>query len=136
MSLYTKLDTLPKETYALLLKYFFNICQKVNIYFPTDCTAHLAAYKNSFLDAIDIHESCDEFSALEPKEGFTMVIASLTPAVFEHLLQIPTSDFHLSFGLILDDEVRFYVDEDGGLILDCTDFSFLGEKDRHFFKEI
>lgn len=120
MKLYANLSQLSTDTMHDITGYFFNICNKVNIYFPNDANAELVAFKDAFLAATSIGEFEDETSALEPKEGFTMVIASLSPQVKQLLEQIKSS-YHLSFGLIQDDKVLLYLGDEGEVVVESDD---------------
>lgn len=122
MKLYANLSQLSANTMQDITGYFFDICNKVNIYFPNDADAELLSFKDAFLAATSIGEFEDEPSALEPKEGFTMVIASLSPKVNELINQVKSS-YHLSFGLIQDDKVLLYVGDEGEVVVESDDES-------------
>lgn len=120
MKLYSDLSQISSEHMQDIVNYFFNICNKVNIYFPNEADSELVAFKDSFLTATCISELEDDTSALEPKEGFSMVIASLSPQVNDLLRHVKAS-YHLSFGLIQDDKVLLYVGDEGELVIETED---------------
>lgn len=120
MKLYSTIASLPAKELETIIKYFSNACDKINIYFPNDCSEELSKFKEAFLSAIDLQEMEDELSTLEPKEGFTMIIASLSDEVCNLLLQVKVS-YHLSFGLIKNDTVVLYAGDEGELVLEDTD---------------
>lgn len=121
MKLYANLSKISNDTMHDILGYFFNICNKVNIYFPNDSDDELISFKDTFLEATSISElDEDESSPLEPKEGFSMVIASLSPKVNDLLSQVKSS-YHLSFGLIQDDKVLLYLGDEGEVVIESDD---------------
>lgn len=123
MKLYANLSHISNDTMHDILGYFFNICNKVNIYFPNDSDDELISFKDTFLEATSISElNEDESSPLEPKEGFSMVIASLSPKVNDLLTQVKSS-YHLSFGLIQDDKVLLYLGDEGEVVIESDDES-------------
>ena len=59
----------------------------------------------------------DELAVLEPKEGFTMVITSLSETVQELLFELPYGEA-LSFGIIENEDLIFFVSEEGEIAID------------------
>lgn len=135
MKLYSDLSQISSEHMQDIVNYFFNICNKVNIYFPNDANDELVAFKDSFLTATCISELEDDTSTLEPKEGFSMVIASLSPQVNDLLRHVKAS-YHLSFGLIQDDRVLLYVGDEGEVVIETEDNSLASHSLFTNFKQI
>lgn len=136
MKLYADLSQVSTENMHDIMGYFFNICNKVNIYFPNDADDELISFKDAFLEATSIGElDEDESSPLEPKEGFTMVIAALSPKVRDLLTQVKSS-YHLSFGLIQDDKVLFFLGDEGEVVIESDDESITGHSLFLEFKAI
>lgn len=117
MRLYASTLTMTNDLYTEIIKYFFNTCDKVNIYFPNEASMELLEFKKEFLSTTHIYEPEDELAHLEPKEGFTMIIASLSEEVKNLLLNIKTS-YHLSFGLIEGFNVVLYIGNDGECVVE------------------
>lgn len=120
MKLYGNTSNLSGQAFSDLLKYFYPACDKVSIYFPNDAEEPVTNFKNTFLKAIELCELDDEDSVLEPKEGFTMVIASLSDEVQSLLTQIHPS-FHLSFGIIKEETLILFIGEEGEIAIDTED---------------
>lgn len=130
MRRYAKLSSLTPELLKDILNYFFNRCDKVNIYFPN--TVHgkevpaVTNFKNAFLAATHIIENADELSSLEEtleeKEGFSMVIASLTEEVKTLILNMPAS-LHLDLGLIAGEKVLFYIGDENECVIEAEEDS-------------
>ncbi|MGL6173040.1 MAG: hypothetical protein ACRC1P_00315 [Cellulosilyticaceae bacterium] len=117
MQLYSNISNLSGDQFKTIISYLSGRCEKVSIYFPNDADADLLAFKNKFLQATDIFEGEDEIAGLEPKEGFSMVIASISEPVQDLLSEVKSS-YHLSFGLIEGDQALLYVDDEGGIVVD------------------
>lgn len=123
MKLYTDIAALSGDAFGQMLDVFYPLCDKVSIYFPNDGEEAVMAFKNKFLNAIELYEIEDELSVLEPKEGFSMVIASVAPTHVQNLLKEIHPSFHLSFGLIKDETLVFFVGEEGEIAIDVEDAS-------------
>lgn len=129
MRRYAKLSALDTATLNEILQFFFNECDKVNIYFPNESnTSEVANFKNNFLAATHIVEDAEELSALEEtleeKEGFSMVIASLTEEV-KALLLTMKPNLHLDLGLISGDKVLFYIGDEDECVIEAEEDSTL-----------
>lgn len=130
MRRYAKLSTLELSHFQEILNFFFDKCDKVNIYFPNTVkhalTEEVISFKNKFLAATHILEPSDELSlledSLEEKEGFSMIIASLTPEVKALLLDMKPQ-LHLSLGLIAGDKVVFYLGDDDECVIEANEGS-------------
>ena len=130
MRRYAKVSTLDLSHFKDILNFFFDRCDKVNIYFPNnlkgDFSAELAAFKTKFLAATHIIEESDELASLEEsleeKEGFSMVIASLNSVVKTLLLEMKP-ELHLSLGLISGDKVLFYLGDDDECVIEANENS-------------
>lgn len=120
MQLYSNISNLSGNQFKNIIKYLSDFCEKVSIYFPNDADSELLAFKNKFLQATHIFEGEDEVAGLEPKEGFSMVIASTSPVVQELLSEVKSS-YHLSFGLIKNDQALLYVGDEGEIVIDSED---------------
>lgn len=121
MKLYTDIAQLTGDVFTQMLEVFYPVCDKVSIYFPNDGDEAVMNYKNTFLKAIELCEIEDELSVLEPKEGFSMVIASLSQPQVQDLLKKISPAFHLSFGLIKGETLVFFVGEEGEIAIDVED---------------
>ena len=129
MRRYAQLSSLDKELFNNILELFFNKCDKVNIYFPnvlSSSQSNVTTFKNNFLSATHIIENPEELGSLEDsleeKEGFSMIIASLTPEVQNLLLQFD-SNFSLNLGLIDGEKVLFYIGDEGECVVEAEDDS-------------
>ena len=130
MRRYTKLSTLELSQLKEILNFFFDRCDKVNIYFPNAIkgsqSEDVAIFKNKFLSATHIIETSDELGeleeTLEEKEGFSMIIASLTSEVKALLLEMKPQ-LHLSLGLISGDKVLFYVGDEDECVIEANEDS-------------
>lgn len=129
MRRYAKLSSIDCELLKNIFSFFFNHCDKINIYFPDaadNASDEITTFKNNFLAATHIIENEEELAsledALEEKDGFSMVIASLTPEVKELLLNMDL-DLHLSLGLIQDDQVLLYLSEDSECVIEGDESS-------------
>ena len=82
MRRYAKLSTFDLTHFQEILRFFFDRCDKVNIYFPNSelVSEEINTFKTKFLAVTHIIEESKELNtleeALEEKEGFSMVIAS------------------------------------------------------------
>ena len=140
MRRYAKLSQIATGDLNQILNYPFTICDKINIYFPNTCSDEVASFKSRFLNATHIVENLEELSsleeALEEKEGFTMIIASLTEEVKELILAMKPN-FHLDLGLIAGDKVLFYWgDEDECVIETEEDADLFSAPVFDIFKKI
>ena len=124
MRLYASTHNMTDDIYTEIIKYFFTLCDKVNIYFPNESTPDVLDFKKEFLSTAHIYDLEDELAHLEPKEGFTMIIASLSEEIKALLLNIKTS-YHLSFGLIEDVNVVLYIGNDGECVIEMDDTNTL-----------
>ena len=129
MRRYAQLSSLDKELFNNILEFFFNKCDKVNIYFPNVISSEqsdVISFKNNFLSATHIIENPEELGSLEDsleeKEGFSMIIASLTSEVKSLLLQFDCS-FSLNLGLIDGEKVLFYIGDEGECVVEAEDNS-------------
>lgn len=130
MRRYTKLSTLELSHFKEILSFFFDRCDKVNIYFPNTIKGALSeeiiTFKNKFLAATHIIEESDELGNLEEtlaeKEGFSMIIASLTDEVKTLLLDMKPQ-LHLSLGLISGDKVLFYLGDEDECVVEANENS-------------
>lgn len=125
MKLYTDMTAISNDTFCQMLDVFYPVCDKVSIYFPNDGEADVMAFKHTFLEAIELCEIEDELAVLEPKEGFSMVIASLATPQVQVLLKEVSAAFHLSFGLIKDETLVFFVGEEGEIAIDVNDLTLV-----------
>lgn len=130
MRRYTKLSTLELSQFKEILNFFFDKCDKVNIYFPNtikdSLSEEITTFKNRFLAATHIIEESDELGNLEEtlaeKEGFSMIIASLTDEVKALLLEMKPQ-LHLSLGLISGDTVLFYLGDEDECVIEADENS-------------
>lgn len=130
MRRYTKLSTLELSHFQEILKFFFAKCDKVNIYFPNAISGtlseELTSFKNKFLEATHIIEESEELGSLEEtleeKEGFSMIIASLTSEVKELLLEMKP-ELRLSLGLIAGEKVLFYLGDEDECVIEANENS-------------
>ncbi len=128
MRRYSKLSTIDSNLLIDILKFFFDRCDKVNIYFPntTKETSEVNTFKNQFLAATHIIENAEELGSLEEtleeKEGFSMIIASLTNEVKTLLLDMKTN-LHLNLGLIEGDKVLFYIGDEDECVIEADEDS-------------
>lgn len=130
MRRYTKLSTLELSHFKEILNFFFDRCDKVNIYFPNTTKGTLSeeitTFKNKFLAATHIIEASDELGNLEEtlaeKEGFSMIIASLTDEVKVLLLEMKPQ-LHLSLGLISGEKVLFYLGDEDECVIEANENS-------------
>ena len=128
MRRYAKLSTFDLTHFQEILRFFFDRCDKVNIYFPNSelVSEEINTFKTKFLAATHIIEESEELNtleeSLEEKEGFSMVIASLTPEVKELLLQMKPH-LHLSLGLISGEKVLFYVGDEDECVIEASEDS-------------
>lgn len=120
MQLYSNISNLSGDQFRTIISYLSGRCEKVSIYFPNDADADLLAFKNKFLQVTDIFEGEDEVAGLEPKEGFSMVIASISSSVQDLLSEVKSS-YHLSFGLIQGDQAVLYVGDEGEIVVDSDE---------------
>ena len=126
MRRYAKLSSLDPKLLKDIFNYFFNRCDKVNIYFPNTVQnqdyPHITEFKKAFLAATHIIEDVEELSALEEtleeKEGFSMVIASLTEEVKMLISNMPSS-LHLDLGLIAGEKVLCYISSENECVIEA-----------------
>lgn len=117
MKLYANISELSQETFHAIVEFCFPYCNKLSIYFPNDCPSNLNTFKIKFLSATELYAIDDELAVLEPKEGFSMVITSLSKTVQYLLSELPYGEA-LSFGLIQDENLVFFISEEGEIALD------------------
>lgn len=126
MRRYAKLSTLELSHFQKILNFFFDKCDKVNIYFPNASSDEIITFKGKFLAATHIIEESEELGSLEEtleeKEGFSMIIASLTQEVKELLHQMKPQR-HLSLGLIAGEKVLFYLGDEGECVVEADENS-------------
>ncbi|WP_054743061.1 hypothetical protein [Cellulosilyticum ruminicola] len=128
MRRYSKLSTIDSNLLTDILKFFFDRCDKVNIYFPnaTKEASEINTFKNSFLAATHIIENAEELGSLEEtleeKEGFSMIIASLTDEIKTLLLDMKTN-LHLNLGLIEGAKVLFYIGDEDECVIEADEDS-------------
>ncbi|MGL4362044.1 MAG: hypothetical protein ACRCSG_01995 [Cellulosilyticaceae bacterium] len=125
MKLYTNCKKHTTEDFGTMLELLYPLCDKVSIYFPNDGTDDVMSFKNQFLIATELCGIEDELSVLEPKEGFSMVIASIHDKDVQQLLKLISPELHLSFGIIKDETLVFFVDEEGEIAIDTDDLTVL-----------
>lgn len=130
MRRYAKLSTLDLSLFREILTYFFDKCDKINIYFPNKAEGHLSSelstFKNKFLDATHLVNMDEDFAdleaSLEEKEGFSMIIASLNDEVKALLLEMKP-ELHLNLGLISGDKVLFFMSDDEECVIEANEHS-------------
>ena len=130
MRRYAKLSSLDEKLFIDILKFFFDRCDKVNIYFPNVVkSAHLNdvnTFKTKFLAATHIIENPEELGnleeSLEEKDGFSMIIASLTEEVKELIIQTKPN-LSLNLGLIEGDKVLFYIGDEDECVVEADEDS-------------
>ncbi|MDF2594851.1 MAG: hypothetical protein K0R69_1192 [Clostridia bacterium] len=140
MRRYCKLSAIPLNNLKEIFEHLFTVCNKVNIYFPNITSPEISEYKITFLKAAHIdtvsEEALSTEDALEEKEGYSMVIASLSNEVKDLIYNMNT-DFHLSLGLIAESKVLFYIgDEDECIIEDASDSTIFSSPLFDMFKPI
>lgn len=134
MRRYAKLSTIELSHLQDIFNYFFDRCDKVNIYFPNTTKGSLLTeiteFKTKFLAATHIIENAEELGTLEEtleeKEGFSMIIASLTAEVKELLLTMKPN-LHLDLGLIQGDKVLFYIGDEDECVIEADEDSEIFE---------
>ena len=130
MRRYAKLSSIDKKLFIDILKFFFDICDKVNIYFPNTTknaqAKEINTFKTNFLAATHIIENPEELGnleeSLEEKDGFSMIIASLTEEVKELIIQMK-SNLSLNLGLIQGDKVLFYLGDEDECVVEADEDS-------------
>lgn len=130
MRRYAKLSTIELNHLTDILNFFFNRCDKINIYFPNTVSGstsqEMTTFKNKFLAATHIVENVEELASLEEtleeKEGFTMIIASLTEEVKSLLLNM-NKNLHFDLGLIDGDKVLFYIGDGDECVIEADEDS-------------
>lgn len=126
MRKYCNLSNSSSTTLNEIFTYLFNICDKVNIYFPNEASLETMKFKDTFLKAAHIANLSDELlsaeDALEEQEGYAMIIASLTSEIKKLILNM-NADLHLSLGLISGDKVLFYISDEGECIIEDVEDS-------------
>lgn len=119
MKLYANISQFSQDTFNDILKFCIPHCNKLSIYFPNECHKNLQSFKTEFLTATELYTIDDELAVLEPKEGFSMVITSLSNTVQDLLTHFPYGEA-LSFGIIHDEELIFFVSEEGEIAIDLS----------------
>lgn len=130
MRRYAKLSSIDKKLFIDILKFFFDKCDKVNIYFPNTTknaqSKEINTFKTNFLAATHIIENPEELGnleeSLEEKDGFSMIIASLTEEVKELIIQMK-SNLSLNLGLIQGDKVLFYLGDEDECVVEADEDS-------------
>ncbi|ADZ81783.1 hypothetical protein QTL86_18120 [Cellulosilyticum sp. ST5] len=130
MRRYAKLSSIDKKLFIDILKFFFDKCDKVNIYFPNTTknaqAKEINTFKTNFLAATHIIENPEELGnleeSLEEKDGFSMIIASLTEEVKELIIQMK-SNLSLNLGLIQGDKVLFYLGDEDECVVEADEDS-------------
>ncbi len=130
MRRYANLSSLDEKLFIEILKFFFDKCDKVNIYFPnvikTVGSSEINKFKTDFLAATHIIENPEELGnleeALEEKDGFSMIIASLTDEVKELIIQMKPN-LSLNLGLISGDKVLFYIGDEDECVIEADEDS-------------
>lgn len=130
MRRYAKLSSIDKKLFIDILKFFFDKCDKVNIYFPNTIknaqAKEINTFKTNFLAATHIIENPEELGnleeSLEEKDGFSMIIASLTEEVKELIIQMK-SNLSLNLGLIQGDKVLFYLGDEDECVVEADEDS-------------
>ncbi len=130
MRRYAKLSTIEPHLFLDILEFFFNRCDKINIYFPNTIKSssqpQIFEFKKEFLAATHIIENTEELGnleeVLEEKDGFSMIIASLNDEVKNLLLHMH-SNLNLNLGLISGDKVLFYLGDEGECVIEAEEDS-------------
>lgn len=117
MKLYANISEFSQDTFNAILNFCFPHCNKLSIYFPNECNEKVQAFKTKFLTVTELYTIDDELAVLEPKEGFSMVITSLSSTVQDLLTHLPYQEA-LSFGVIYDEDLVFFLSEEGELAID------------------
>lgn len=117
MKLYANISELSHEAFNKIIEFCLPHCNKLSIYFPNDSNDILDNFKIKFLNATELYAIDDELAVLEPKEGFSMVITSLSETVQNLLSKMPHGE-PLSFGLIEDENLVFFISEEGEIVID------------------
>ena len=120
MKLYANISEFSQDTFNAILNFCFPHCNKLSIYFPNECTEKVQTFKTKFLNATELYTIDDELAVLEPKEGFSMVITSLSNTVQDLLTHLPYREA-LSFGVIHDENLIFFISEEGEIAIDLPD---------------
>lgn len=102
----------------------------MNIYFPNTTknaqAKEINTFKTNFLAATHIIENPEELGnleeSLEEKDGFSMIIASLTEEVKELIIQMK-SNLSLNLGLIQGDKVLFYLGDEDECVVEADEDS-------------
>ena len=130
MRRYAKLSSIDEKLFIDILKFFFDKCDKVNIYFPNTTKNNQAEeitnFKTKFLATTHIIENPEELGnleeSLEEKDGFSMIIASLTEEVKELIIQMKPN-LSLNLGLIQGDKVLFYLGDEDECVVEADEDS-------------
>ena len=120
MKLYANISDFSQDTFNAILNFCFPHCNKLSIYFPNECNEKVQTFKTKFLNATKLYTIDDELAVLEPKEGFSMVITSLSNTVQDLLTHLPYRE-PLSFGIIHDENLIFFISEEGEVAIDLPD---------------
>lgn len=117
MKLYANISDFSQDTFNTILEFCFSHCNKLSIYFPNEGNEKIQAFKTQFLNATELYTIDDELAVLEPKEGFSMVITSLSSTVKDLLTHLPYGEA-LSFGMIHDENLILFISEEGEIAID------------------
>lgn len=117
MKLYANVSDFSHESFNEVIKFCLPHSNKLSIYFPNDGNDVVENFKVKFLNATELYALDDELAVLEPKEGFSMVITSLSETVQSLLSELPYGE-PLSFGLIEDEKLIFFISEEGEVAID------------------
>ncbi len=123
-------NKLTQEVFIDVLKFFFKECDKVNIYFPNELSpSSVKEFHDDFLAAAKLTNiEGVEDDLLTEKDGYSMIIASLTDDI-KNLLITSYPKVNLSMGLInKEDKVIFYVGDEGEFVIETDgDSNFIYE---------
>ncbi len=78
MRYYANIQNLEPSVVQDIFRISFNYCNKINIYFPDDATSEITALKEAFTSLSGIGEMNPQDDEIRHKEGFSMLIASLS----------------------------------------------------------
>ncbi|OON99116.1 MAG: hypothetical protein ATN35_02315 [Epulopiscium sp. Nele67-Bin004] len=120
MKYYANIKDLEPHIISELLQMCFNYCNNINIYFPHDCSSDIKSFKDAFVSLTSIGEIDQEdtdLGQLDEKEGFSMLIATLSRDIETLLLNKPPN-INISYGLLDETHLFLYLDEEGEIIIE------------------